>query len=116
MGEKKKSRKTGALRTKSLFTGPKSLLLQCIQLAYIATKTSKITKINKSNKLLQGQNGKKSKEEQKGKTSNGQPEQCVRSEQCAGRMNNATCEISQPAKLHEAPISWHFLLFFPSSL
>ena len=35
---------------------------------YISPKTIKITKINKSSKLLQGQNGKKSKnEEQKSK-------------------------------------------------
>ena len=102
-------------------------------MAYIATKTSKITKSNKSNYLLQGQNRKKSKEEQKGKTSNWQHEQCVRSEQCAGGMNSgkqeanfATCEISQlekfyrlrnfhnPAKFHCFPFSLYFLLFFPS--
>ena len=34
MGEKNKSGKTGALRSKSLFIG-KSPLLQCVQLAYI---------------------------------------------------------------------------------
>ena len=32
--------------------------------------------------------GRNQKEEQKGKTSNGQQEQCVRSEQCAGGMNS----------------------------
>ena len=47
MEEKKKSRKTGAFHAESLFTGEKSLWLQCIQMAYIATKTRKITEIKK---------------------------------------------------------------------
>ena len=54
MGEKKKSGKTGALRGKSLFTGQKSLLLQCVQMAYIATKASKITKLHELSLLQKG--------------------------------------------------------------
>ena len=48
MRAKEKRGKTGALCAKSFFIGQKSLPLQCVQRAYIATKTSKITKINKS--------------------------------------------------------------------
>ena len=42
--------------------------------AYILHQNNTYYQINKSSQLLQGQNGKKSKEEQKGKNSNGQQE------------------------------------------
>ena len=47
-GREEEKRETRALCAKIFFTGPKSRLLQCIQMAYIDTKTSKITKNNKS--------------------------------------------------------------------
>ena len=46
MGEKKKCGKTRALHVKSLFTG-QILLLQCVQMAYIATKASEIVRPEK---------------------------------------------------------------------
>ena len=54
MGEKKKNGKTEALRAKSLFIGQKVSLLQCVQMAYIATKASKITKLHELSLLQKG--------------------------------------------------------------
>ena len=67
----------------------KSLWLQFVQLAYVATKTSKLPKSTKAINCYKDKMGRNQKEEQKGKTSNGKQEQCVRSEQCAGGMNSA---------------------------
>ena len=96
--EEEKRGNWSPLRPK-VYSSKKSLLLQCVQLAYIATKTSKIAYINKSNLLLQGQNGKKSKRGTKRKTSNKQQEQCVRSEQCVGVMNSAHDENFVPCQI-----------------
>ena len=53
-GEKIKQREKMAVRAKNLFTGQKVSLLQCVQMAYIATKTSKITKLHELSLLHRG--------------------------------------------------------------
>ena len=104
------------MRAKNLFIGQKVSLLQCVQMAYIVTKTSKITKLHELSLLHKGNLGSKPKSDKR-----------VKNGKSAGRVNSGrNCEqwqevISQPAKFRslpnflQAPISLHFLLFFPSS-
>ena len=54
MREIEKERKKLAVRAKNLFAGQKFSLLQCVQMAYIATKTSKITKLHELSLLHKG--------------------------------------------------------------
>ena len=54
MRETEKERKKLVVRVKNLFAGQKVSLLQCVQMAYIATKTRKITKLHELSLLHKG--------------------------------------------------------------
>ena len=54
MRETEKERKKLVVRDKNLFVGQKVSLLQCVQMAYIASKTRKITKLHELSLLHKG--------------------------------------------------------------